>query len=259
MLKCFVIAPIGNEGSEIRKRSDQVFKYIIDPVCRECDFTPERADHLDEPGMITSQIIQRVMNDQLVIADLTGRNPNVYYELSLRHALRKPLVQLIHKDETLPFDVQNMRTISYDHKDLDSVNTAKEDLKRQINLVKDKSPNEIETPFSVSIELQDLRSSDDSRDRNYGELLSVIMSLRSDLQKLAARVHKFDSVNKEFGYEYPPATSGSPFIPTDLSSASGTVHYVSPKDLLGPKYYGGGISSGNVYKINPDDHPPEEN
>lgn len=40
MKKCFVVSPIGNDGSDIRKRADQVFKYIISPACEECEFEP---------------------------------------------------------------------------------------------------------------------------------------------------------------------------------------------------------------------------
>jgi len=68
-----------------------------------------RADELAEPGIITSQVIQHIVDDQLVIADLTERNPNVFYELALRHALRKPVVQIIHRGEAIPFDVAGMR------------------------------------------------------------------------------------------------------------------------------------------------------
>jgi hypothetical protein len=87
---CFVIAPIGEPASEIRKRSDQVFTYVITPAVQECGYTALRADQISEPGLIDSQVIERIVNDPLVIADLTGHNPNVFYELALRHALSLP-------------------------------------------------------------------------------------------------------------------------------------------------------------------------
>ena len=111
---CFVIAPIGDPESEIRKRSDQVLKHVIAPAVRQCGYTPLRADHISEPGLISSQVIQHIVNDPLVIADLTGRNPNVFYELALRHALRKPLVQIMKSGEQMPFDVAGTRTIYID-------------------------------------------------------------------------------------------------------------------------------------------------
>lgn len=115
---CFVIAPIGELDSDTRKRSDQILKHIIKPAVSSCGYKAIRADEIDKPGIITSQVIQRVVNDPLVIADLTERNPNVFYELAIRHAIRKPLVQLIQKGERIPFDVAGTRTIQVDHTDL---------------------------------------------------------------------------------------------------------------------------------------------
>ena len=114
--RCFVIAPIGAPGSETRKRSDQVLKYIIRPAVTSCGYDAVRADEIAKPGLITSQVIQHVVNDPLVVADLTERNPNVFYELAIRHALKKPLVQ-ISQDEVIPFDVAGTRTIFVNHKD----------------------------------------------------------------------------------------------------------------------------------------------
>src|SRR5262245_29205679 len=84
---CFVIAPIGEQDSVVRKRSDQIFKYLIGPAAQECGYTALRADQIAEPGIITTQVIQHIVDDPLVVADLTGRNPNVFYELAIRHAL----------------------------------------------------------------------------------------------------------------------------------------------------------------------------
>lgn len=90
--KCFVIAPIGEPDSETRKRSDQILKHVISPAVQECGYSATRADQISEPGMITSQVIQHITDDHLVVADLTERNPNVFYELAIRHGIRKPLV-----------------------------------------------------------------------------------------------------------------------------------------------------------------------
>jgi hypothetical protein len=103
---CFVIAPIGEKGSEIRKRSDAILKYLIQPVVESCGFSNAvRADHLALPGIITRQVIERVVNDDLVIADLTGANANVFYELAIRHMVRKPLVQIVANTSSIPFDI----------------------------------------------------------------------------------------------------------------------------------------------------------
>jgi len=178
--QCFVIAPIGKDGSDVRKRSDQVLKHIIQPAAEECGYKPVRADQISEPGIITSQIIERLMNDPLVIADLTGHNPNVFYELAVRHAVRKPVVQMIASGETIPFDIAASRTIQVDHHDLDSVATGKSEMVKQIRAV-EKNPGEVDTPLSTAIQIQALRTSDNPLEKSNAEIIEMLQDMRNML------------------------------------------------------------------------------
>ena len=180
---CFVIAPIGPDGSDVRVRSDQVLKHIIAPAARECGYDAIRADQISEPGLITSQVIQHVVEDPLVIADLTGRNPNVFYELALRHAIKKPVVQIIHATESIPFDVAASRTIQVDHHDLDSAAKAKEEIVKQIRSV-ERNRTEVDTPISVAIELQSLRQSDNPLEKSAAEIITMLQDLRAVVMDL---------------------------------------------------------------------------
>jgi hypothetical protein len=183
MKTCFVISPIGEVGSETRKRSDIILKYIISPAAEHCGYAALRADQISEPGLITSQVIQHIVDDSLVIADLTERNPNVFYELAIRHALRKPLVQIIKQGEQIPFDVAGTRTIPVDHRDLESVEETKQEIIRQIGAL-EKKPQDIETPISVAIELQILRQSENPEERSLAELVSSISDIKTELINL---------------------------------------------------------------------------
>ena len=174
---CFIIGPIGDPGSAIRKRSDQIFNHIITPVAQECGYTTERADQIDRPGIITNQVIQHIVNDPLVIADLTDYNPNVFYELALRHIVRKPLIQMIKQGQELPFDVAPSRTIYFDHQDLDSVYLAKKQILEQIKAI-EKDPSDLDTPISVSIDLEALKHSEKRENRLMADVLSAIGELR---------------------------------------------------------------------------------
>ena len=147
---CFVIAPIGKPESDTRKRSDQVLQHIIRPAVESCGYKAVRADKIADPGIITSQIIRHVVDDPLVIADLTEQNANVFYELAIRHAIRKPLIQIIDKVEAIPFDLITMRTIQVDHQNLDSVEEAKTEIRSQIQFLEG-NPSSLENPISVSL------------------------------------------------------------------------------------------------------------
>jgi hypothetical protein len=119
--ECFFISPIGEEGSAIRTRSDQVHKHIVSPAAREAGLKAVRADELAAPGRITNQIIDHLMHAPSAVADLTSRNPNVYYELGVRHTADLPVALIVAHDEpALPFDLAQMRVIRYDHTNLDS-------------------------------------------------------------------------------------------------------------------------------------------
>ncbi len=190
---CFVIAPIGEAESETRKRSDQILKHVICPAAIECNYNAIRADQISEPGMITSQVIQHIVDDPLVIADLTERNPNVFYELAIRHVIRKPLVQIIMKGEQIPFDVSGSRTIHVDHRDLDSVEEAKTEIVAQIQSLESDS-SKLETPISVSLDLQLLKQSENPEQRSLADVLSVISELRTTVGGLEKRLESPESL-----------------------------------------------------------------
>ena len=111
---CFYVCPIGAPGSEIRTHSDGYLREVIEPVATEAGYRVERADHDKAPGMVTDVIVNKLIDADLVIADLRGQNPNVMYEVAIRHAASKPIVQMIPEEEKLPFDIGGVNTIEYD-------------------------------------------------------------------------------------------------------------------------------------------------
>jgi hypothetical protein len=111
---CFYISPIGAEDSEERQHADVILGALVEPAMEELGLTVIRADQIDKPGLITAQIIEHISHARLVIADLSFHNPNVFYELALRHASGKPTVQLIRSSDYIPFDLEQVRTIKLD-------------------------------------------------------------------------------------------------------------------------------------------------
>ena len=130
--KCFVVSPIGDDGSDIRKNADQLFNHIIKPVCEQCGFCAIRIDHKNTPDSITQDILDSLDRYELVIADLTGQNPNVFFEIGYRASTGKPVIHLKRRGEKIPFDVSSIRTFDYDLTDLDVVAETRERLEKAI-------------------------------------------------------------------------------------------------------------------------------
>jgi hypothetical protein len=114
---CFFIAPISDEGSEERKYSDMVLESLITRALEGEDFAIIRADKIGDPGMISEQVINYLLRARLVIADLSFHNPNVFYELAIRHMTGLPTVHLIRNQDSIPFDLKDFRTIVIDTAD----------------------------------------------------------------------------------------------------------------------------------------------
>ena len=115
---CFYITPIGEEGTEQRKHSDLFLGALIEPALKGFGLDVVRADKIGQPGIITSQILEHLMKSKLVIADLSFHNPNVFYEMAIRHFTKLPIIQICRKSDRLPFDVNQVRTIPIDTTDI---------------------------------------------------------------------------------------------------------------------------------------------
>jgi len=180
---CFIIAPIGEAESAIRKASDKVLRHIIRPTTEALQYKTIRADEIADPGLITMQVIQHLVEDDLVIADLSGHNPNVFYELAIRHVVRKPIVQIIAAGEGIPFDIAGSRTIVFDLADPDSILACKDSLEAQIRATETNS-NAVDNPISVALNLSEARNLRKPEEKKDDEMLSLLFEIRSSIEKI---------------------------------------------------------------------------
>ena len=116
MKRCFLISPIGAEGSEVREHADDVLDFIIKPAMEELGYEAYRSDHSHAVGKISDQMFDSILNDDLCVALLTFQNPNVYYELAVAQSAARPVIILALKGTNLPFDIKDMRVVYYDLK-----------------------------------------------------------------------------------------------------------------------------------------------
>lgn len=181
MKTCFVVCPIGNEGSDIRKRSDTLFKHVILPVCQNCSFEPIRIDKENTNGSLTDGIINHISTDDLVIADITDLNPNAFYEIGYRAALKKPIIHLMSKDTVIPFDISSIRAFTYDLFDLDLVEEVKSRLIQTIKSI-DFSTNE----SCPSIEASSVNTFN-------AQVLQELYKIQDSINKLTTSIETKDS------------------------------------------------------------------
>jgi hypoxanthine phosphoribosyltransferase len=154
---CFVISPIGARDSDIRARADLALKKIVLPVCRG-KYNVLRADQMARPGTITTEIIRHVTHAELVIADLTGCNANVFYELALRHRTGLPFIQIAEDGTDLPFDVSPLNVVFYDLTDPVALEReVRKELRAQLKFIDEGGASlRIESPVSVALGQHDV-------------------------------------------------------------------------------------------------------
>lgn len=149
---CFYVTPIGDDGSEERKHSDLFLGSLVEPALEPFGLKVVRADAIDKPGTITRQIIDYLLRARLVIVDLSFHNPNVFYELAIRHAARLPVVQLIRLSDRVPFDLHQVRTIRIDTSDIyalvPKIDTYRSEIGSQVRRALE-DPDSVDNPITT--------------------------------------------------------------------------------------------------------------
>lgn len=108
---CFVMQPFAAPLGDY-------YEKIYKPSTEKAGLRAVRADaEIFATGKIMDQVWQGINAAKVLVAELTSRNPNVFYELGLAHALKKPVVLVSAKEEDVPFDLQHIRVIYYDVSD----------------------------------------------------------------------------------------------------------------------------------------------
>lgn len=174
----------------------------MEPVLVKLGFEVVVAHRMSDGGSITRQVIENILGADLVVANLTGLNPNVMYELAIRHAVRKPLVQLCEKGTILPFDINEQRTIFYTN-DMKGVVELKEVFERMVSQASlDEKPD---NPIYRAIQSESIIKSDEVSDTDkyivarldaLEEKIMMQFSSKSKVYDLR-RLKKYKDINEE--------------------------------------------------------------
>ncbi|WP_146742483.1 MULTISPECIES: hypothetical protein [Halomonadaceae] len=111
--KAFFVTPIGPHGSKIRRATDGLIDSVVKPVVESYGYKCVASHQESEQGSISQRVIEHLIDDDLVIVNLTGLNSNVMYELGIRHSTGKPVILICENGTDLPFDMYDQRTIFY--------------------------------------------------------------------------------------------------------------------------------------------------
>lgn len=111
-MKIFALMPFQDEFDDVHHIIKDAVAHVA--TSKKVEIECYRADEISEPGRISDQILEAIREADLVIADLTGNNPNVMYELGYAHALNVPAIIMNQTVHDSPFDVKDFRQITYE-------------------------------------------------------------------------------------------------------------------------------------------------
>ena len=191
---CFVIMPIGTQTigdititeEKLREKYDYIIKNAI--LKAEPSLEVIRGDEELNPSSISNDIFTKLMHSKYVIADITYPNPNVFYELGIRHAIKPGTILIREKtDKPIPFDISHLRYIEYTQEP-SGMDKLSEQLKRRFEFYK-KNPNKPDNQF---LELCSFTSyvptiygkNETSKDEVIANLFSMFFSNPTMLQAL---------------------------------------------------------------------------
>jgi hypothetical protein len=120
---CFVLMPIADTAGYEAGHFGRVYEHLLKPAILAAGYIPVRADDAVKTDYIVVGIIQKIVESAMVVCDFSARNPNVMYELGIRHAFNKPVVLVKDRRTEKIFDIQGLRYAEYDESlRIDAVN-----------------------------------------------------------------------------------------------------------------------------------------
>lgn len=124
-MKAFVLAPFDDA-------SNRRWSSLLQPAIKEAGYEAKRADSVQTSRNILQDVVTGIYEADIIIADLTGMNPNVMYELGIAHALHKPTLMISDSLESVPFDLRAYRIIEFSW-DYDLASKFKDQLTEILN------------------------------------------------------------------------------------------------------------------------------
>jgi len=186
---CFSVLPL---SSELRDYSEQVFEFIIVEAAEQFGYQSVRSDQIGDTA-IAPQVIKHLAQDSLVIADLTGQSPQVFYGLAIRHASRKPIIHVIREGEPV---LPEFPDIPFLHINVSSARDAKrckQELITRMALIEQNNDPQ-DTPVSRALKRQILEQSESLLDQRAAEMLKRLGSIGHSVNNLEERLSQPENI-----------------------------------------------------------------
>lgn len=224
---CFIISTIGEEGSPERLTADEKYDLVFEPVLKELKYTAIRADKESTPNSISRDIISRIIHSNLVIADVSDYNPNVFYELAIRNAVKRPVIVIKKPTQKLPFDIIDKRAISLDMTSNRQWVNSKAQLAEYIESAErdpDKASESILTDFDFQIDKNKVQTPQSS-------LSLELKDIKDAISRLSGEIAPGREVRpSKRSHTYPDITIG---VASSIYRSGEEIHFsISAKDSL---------------------------
>jgi hypothetical protein len=185
--KCFIIMPISDQDGYEKGHFNRVYEHLIKPACEKANFIPIRADEEVKTNYIVVDIIKKILDSEMVICDLSAKNPNVLYELGLRQAFNKKVVLIKDKKTNRIFDIQGLRTLDYDNTlRIDEVNKSIDQISKTLIETHQSKGEEINS----LIQLLAIKPADLPTQINLSQESSLILDTLNDISNRLRRIEK---------------------------------------------------------------------
>lgn len=183
---CFTIMPFGGWF-------DDYYASVYRPAIEAAGMEPKRADDLYRPSTIVNDIWSYTQQATMILADLTGKNPNVFYELGLAHALAKPAILITESMDDVPFDLRALRVIEYDKNNPDWGESLQSNITKAIKEIKD-APLESVLPAFLAVKTSTKKKELTESEKEVLELRRDMDILRHELlRNRGSRIDKMDA------------------------------------------------------------------
>ena len=182
---CFIISAIAKEDSQTRKSADHKFEYVYSPVLEDLGYKITRSDKISSPGSISREIVQNLIDADLVIADITDENSNVFYELAIRNAIKKPVIIFRKPEQVMPFDIYDKRAISISTTEPKIWEESKQQLRDQVTIAEkypEQASESILTEFAF-----DLKNTSPRTD--YDKIYSLLKDIQDEVVQTPMKLH----------------------------------------------------------------------